>query len=74
MTQTTTRCKKCGGYYTVRYDDTQDKPLIYQYTEKAGVETWEPMPNAKVKQLAVPDYLTKYVCFFCDRKLWKAVK
>ena len=68
MTQTTTRCKKCGGYYTVRYDENE---AIEQYTEKCGVETWEPMPKAKVSQLAIPDYQTKYVCFFCNRKLWK---
>ena len=67
MTETTTRCKECGGYYSVRYDEAGN---IEQYTVKNHVETWEPMPNANVSQLAIPDTDTDYTCFFCDRKLW----
>jgi hypothetical protein len=67
MTEITTMCKECGGYYSVRYNTDE---LIYQYTEKNDVPIWEPMPNAKVSDLAIPDYLTNYTCFFCDRKLW----
>lgn len=62
MTSTTTACKECGCYYSVRIDGGGN---VFQWVKTTNSGFWFLMEGETEQNLAIPDYQTNYLCFHC---------
>lgn len=68
ITTTTTRCKECLLYYSIRIDDDGS---MSQWVRETEGGSWKLMPDETESSIGIADYETKYTCWLCKNEVWR---